>query len=373
MRARPLTALVPLAGLVLGLLLPAAPASAAARVTVTNDFGTQKVDPTYTTRLTVKGSGFRSIRNGFGGIYVVFGTVSGNWRPSADGDGTRLYVPDSQTKANAGYQRFVAFPGTETAESANGGTLGADGSWSVTINVPGATFKTVDANNRVRTVDCRKVRCGVITFGAHGVDNRVNETFTPVTVADLHRGSSAKSSSQAAGTSQQAAAATDEAGTSAATAPGTATAGTATAGTEKAGTAKAAAGAAKLEVDRASAGAGKILAFTAAGIRPGAQVSAVLDDGDAGAGPFTVGATGQVAGLLQVPADTAPGTHELRLVGVDGAPSVRFAVASDPAAAESTDEQGSWWARAFVLVAALVLVAAVLLAVRRVRRRHVAA
>lgn len=370
MRTRHLTTFASLLGLVLALLLvPVAPATAAARVSVTNEFGTARIDSTYTTTLTLQGQGFRSIRNGFGGIYVLFGTVTGSWRPSAQGgggsQGSTVYVPDSQTKDNAGYQRFVAYPGGETADSANGGTIAANGRWSTTINVPGPTFKAVGSDNRVRTVDCRKVTCGVITVGAHGVANSANETFTPVKVADLYGESpKAETGSADTATAETAAPTSEEAVAATATPTG-----------RRARAPKAVAPV--LEVDRASAGAGKILAFSGAGLLPGSQVSAVFDDGEAGAGPFVVGAQGQVAGLLQLPADTGPGTHELRLVGATGAPSVRFAVTTTQTGtttvAAAVDDGTSWPARVFVGVAALVLAAAVLLVVRRLRRRHVAA
>ncbi len=174
-----------LAGLVAVVTAP--PAEAESRVGVANAQGSAVVDPTYATTLTLRGQGFQSIKNGHGGIYVFFGTVSGTWRPSQGGQTGRnlLYVPDSETKDNQGFQKFVAFPGSDTASGANGGTLAADGSWSTRIVVPGAVFKARDRSNRVTTVDCRRTRCGIITIGAHGVKNARNETFTPVSVADL--------------------------------------------------------------------------------------------------------------------------------------------------------------------------------------------
>ena len=137
-------------------------AEAAARITATNEFGKAQADTTYATKLTLRARGFQSIRNGHGGIYVFFGTVKGTWRPSQGGQTGRdyLYVPDSEAKNNAGYQRFIAFPGSDTAASANGGTVSAAGRWSTTITVPGATFQAVDRDGGTRTVDCRKVTCG---------------------------------------------------------------------------------------------------------------------------------------------------------------------------------------------------------------------
>jgi len=298
-------------------LVPVAPASAAARVTLANDAGDAAVDPTYATTLSVKGTGFQSIQGGHGGIYVFFGTVKGRWKPSQGGQtgANYLYVPDSESADNQGYQDFVAFPGSDTASSASA-SMGRDGSWSASITVPGATFQAYDRNGDATTVDCRKVICGVITVGAHGVVNAENETFTPVTVTDLYAASSSPSASAAP---------------SASPAPSASVVAPPTPGREihrSAGETDAGAAPelAALEVDRGSAHPGNVLAFSAAGLTPGGQVSAVLDDGAAGAGPFQVGADGGVAGVVTIPASVQAGTHELRLFGVEEPPSVSFAV-----------------------------------------------
>ncbi|MFE2545817.1 hypothetical protein [Actinacidiphila glaucinigra] len=159
-------------------LAPAPPAAAAARVTLSP--GT--ADPDYASELRLHGAGFQSVKNGFGGVYVLFGTVSGTWRPSRGGTSGEdyVYVQDSETKDNHGYQRFVAFPGDPTAYAANGGTVKADGTWDATLVVPGAVFPAKGRDGTIRQVDCRKVQCGVITIGAHGVASPANETFTPV-------------------------------------------------------------------------------------------------------------------------------------------------------------------------------------------------
>ncbi|MCR6484985.1 hypothetical protein M8542_19325 [Amycolatopsis sp. OK19-0408] len=173
-------------GLVLAAaLLPlvlAPPAHAAARVSVSP----ATADPAYATVLTVRGSGFQSVPKGFGGIYLLFGWVAdGAWQPSKGGSAgaTYRYVPDKEAKDNRGFQRFIAFPGGDTAGSANGGVIGADGGWSTQLVVPGAKFRATDRDGAVVDVDCLKVRCGLITVGAHGVANANNETFTPVSFA----------------------------------------------------------------------------------------------------------------------------------------------------------------------------------------------
>ncbi|TFH70409.1 hypothetical protein [Cellulomonas sp. HD19AZ1] len=138
------------------------------------------------TTVEVRGTGFQVVPGGFGGVYVLFGWVDdpagGTWQPSAGGTtGTTLrYAVDDAARENAGYQRFVAFPGASTAVEANGGELAADGSWATTLTVPGARFTALDASGGTVELDCTTVTCGVITIGAHGIANAHNETFTPV-------------------------------------------------------------------------------------------------------------------------------------------------------------------------------------------------
>jgi hypothetical protein len=264
------------------------------------------------TRLQVSGSGFQSIKNGHGGIYVLFGAVKGTWQPSRGGaSGTNYFtVPDSESKDNGGFAKFVTFPGSDTADSANGGQITSDGSWSTTINVPGATFKTLDRGGRATTIDCRDVTCGVITIGAHGVTNAKNETFTKVSVQSLSGPGSASP-------------------TPSASLPPDGTA-PPSAGEE---TTVATRGKPTLTIDRASARPGRVVAFSADGLTPGSQVNAIFADGVAAAGPLTVSSTGQVAGLIELPGDVVAGTYELRLVGRGDMPRARFAVTGPTASA----------------------------------------
>ncbi|GAA4804232.1 hypothetical protein ACFQ0K_11485 [Nocardioides caeni] len=341
----------------LAVLGPSPSATAAGRVTLTNSAGAAVIDATYATTLTVEGRGFQSVRGSSGGVYVFFGTVSGRWQPSQGGDSGEdyLYVPDSRSSANQGYQRFLAFtPGTSGAS----GSIKQDGSFSTTITVPGATFKAVGLNGRARTVDCRKVRCGVITIGAKGVHNGNNETFTPVQVGDLHDGSS-PSADPSSGTTDAAPATVGDA-------------------VESAPQVK---GPRLLEVDRTAAHTGRVMPFRASGLPAGSQVSAVLDDGVAAAGPFLVGADGAVAGVLTLPADLDAGTHELRIYGpasLDAKPvTVRFAVAVDedagspPAtAAEGEDSEVPWGPIVFGVSAVLFLAILARTVVSVTRRRR---
>jgi hypothetical protein len=159
----------------------AQPAQAAAQVTITGqpEAGSQST-------LQLQGTGFQSVQGGFGGIYVLFGWVDdpsgGSWTPSnggTTGENYR-YVYDDESNP-AGFQVFVTFPGSSTADAANGGEVAADGTWSAQIKVPGAVFNTFDRQLNETQVDCSQVTCGIITIGAHGVKNANNESFTPVT------------------------------------------------------------------------------------------------------------------------------------------------------------------------------------------------
>ncbi|QZN85307.1 hypothetical protein [Cellulomonas sp. C5510] len=165
----------------------AGPALAASQVDVADqDGGPAVLDPAAATTLRVSGTGFQSVPGGFGGLYVLFGWVDpaagDGWRPSAGGaSGVQYrYAVDAQSQENAGYQRFVAFPGSRTSAEANGGQLAEDGTWATELTVPGPVLETLGADGGTVEVDCREVTCGVITIGAHGVANATNETFTPV-------------------------------------------------------------------------------------------------------------------------------------------------------------------------------------------------
>lgn len=352
----------------------AAPASAAARISVTNDRGGAAADLKYRTQLSVKGRGFQSVQGGFGGVYLMFGWVDdprgGSWKPSRGGaTGTDYrYIPDSENAAdNQGYLRFIAFPGSSTSAEANA-VLGRGGTFSVKLTVPGPTFQSVDRNGKVVQVDCRKVTCGVITIGAHGVKNAANETFTPVRFTTVYDAAPAGQQEQV-GTPQ------DAAGTGAAATPGAAPA------TGSGTGAAPALGKPTVLTDRLTAKVGNTLAFTGTGFRPGEQVIGVLDDGVAGIGPLVAGPSGEVAGILPLPATLAVGTHELRLSGAasGGQASERFAVrAADEApttergaADADADDGGPAESRVFLIAAgALFAIALLALVLRLLLRRR---
>ncbi|SDD54864.1 hypothetical protein SAMN05216410_3485 [Sanguibacter gelidistatuariae] len=191
--ARPVRAVTGvLAGLVLAgaSLALAGPAAAESQVSITDDSGATVTDVVAGSVVHLAGSGFQSVQGGTGGIYVTFGWVddaaSGTWRPS-EGGATGLdylYAPDVEGAGNAGFQRYVAFPGSSTESAANGGVIAADGSWATDLTIPAASFEAMDRDGNAAPVDCAQVQCGFITVGAHGVKNANNETFAPVTFAD---------------------------------------------------------------------------------------------------------------------------------------------------------------------------------------------
>ncbi|MCJ1708799.1 hypothetical protein [Microbacterium sp. VKM Ac-2923] len=333
------------AGLAVSALMgAAAPAWAAGSVSVSGIDGGAVVSSDHVTDVTVAGTGFQSIPNGFGGIYVLFGWVDdaagGSWRPSAGGvvGEDYRYVPDAESADNNGYQRFLAFPGSQTESSANG-VVAADGSWSVSMVVPGATFESQDRDGNVTTVDCRRVTCGVITIGAHGVKNANNESFTPL---------SFRSAAAPAAPAEQAAA------------PAAAT------------------GGARVGVEAAAVRAGSSIVFTGQGFTPGEQVVAALDGGLTAVGPLTAGAQGEVAAALPVPRDIRDGTHLLTLRGAgsggvaESEVTVTGGVVTDPAA--SIALVAPVWAIVLMLgciaLSLVLVVASIVTAIARARARR---
>ena len=384
-RTSPSAALTALAALLLAMLWTAvgsaSDAHAAARVTIANEFGEARADTTYSTEITVSGSGFQSVQGAFGGVYVFFGTVGTGWQPSKGGkSGVNFrYVPDSESQNNSGFQRFVAYPGSSTADEAHA-TMSDSGGWTVTMTVPGPTFQTVGRSGGTETVDCLKVTCGVITVGAHGVTNAQNETFTPVSFADIYSSTPAPTDPPS-------------------TAPDTESDdGTQVPGDEEAGADDDAAATddavpdvvvptePTLDVDRATAVVGRVMTFTAQGFTPGEQVVGSLGAGLAAVGPLVAGAQGEVAGVLQLPADLRAGTQRLALTGAASGSraELEFQVAAAPAVpvppTEEADEgaTGLAWEWIALGVAALVLVVVIAVGVvtatreRRARRRTAA-
>ena len=378
----------------------AAPAHAAARLSVSSSLGGAVASTSGTTTFTVSGSGFQALEGGFGGVYIGFGWVNGsNWGPSKGGStGTSYdYVPDDQSRNNQGYQTFVAFPGSETAGEAQG-QMSKDGSFRVQMTVPGPEFTGAGG----KRIDCLTMTCGFFTWGAHGVRNGANETFTPVTFqggaapageqaaeAFAEPGTPAAAGRATSGRAAQAgragsrtpvAAPAQALGAQASAVDPAAPATDGRAPAEGGGDAPSAdgpvdatggttvSGAAVIEVDRKSARPGGAMGFAAAGFWPGEQVYVVLGEGDAAVGPVIAGVDGEVAGVIVVPADLEAGTHEIRAAGAgSGLEAVeRFPVRVDitQTAASSAGLSGSLsWV--FLAIAALALLAAGAFVIRR--------
>ncbi|ROR72294.1 hypothetical protein [Bogoriella caseilytica] len=375
----------------LGLVL-ASPAAGAARVSVESELGGAQVHADQATTVRVSGAGFQSVPGGFGGIYVLFGSISGDsWRPSQGGQTGRdyLYAPDAEARDNQGYQRFVAFPGSSTDQAANGGVLAEDGSWSLSMVVPGARFTARDRDGAPVDVDCTQVQCGFLTVGAHGVASAANETFTPVSFAGAP--SSTATSSGAGQTGTEAGGQTGTAAQPGAAGEGAAEPGTddqpAGSGAESAPAspdegaededteAPAISGPATVGLERSTIQAGRVLSFTGRGFAVGEQVVASLGAGLAGVGPILAGDFGEVAGAVQIPADIRPGTHLLRLEGAGSGQiaEVEISVAADPAAFAPADQPSSGWDWVFIvalLTGALLVALLVTSLVDAIRRRR---
>lgn len=340
-----------LAAILLTIVAP--PASAAPRLTATSSLGSGIASPTGATTFTVKGSGFQSLKGGFGGIYLMFGWVSdpgsGSWRPSQGGKTgvNLLYVPDSESKDNHGYQKFIAFPGSSTEDTANGGVISADGTISLELVVPGPRFTAQDRDGNRKEVDCLAVQCGIITIGAHGVVNASNESFTPISFG----GSAPQPSSKADAGTGAPAATTDNAGQAAAAPVETAVA--------------VSDAPASLGLSQTSIQAGRVLGFTGQGFAPGEQVVATVGAGLAGAGPMTAGRFGEVAGVIQLPADMRAGTHKVTLnaAGSGKVAEVTVAVMADPTVLSAAAEpvHSEWWRWAAIAVGVVAVLLLVLI------------
>ncbi|MFN3340719.1 MAG: hypothetical protein ACK40Z_13555, partial [Dietzia sp.] len=122
-----------------------------------------------------------------------------------------------------------------------------------------------------------------------------------------------------------------------------------------------------IEVDRKAARPGGAMGFAAAGFWPGEQVYVVLGEGDAAVGPVLAGVDGEVAGVLVLPEDIAPGTHEIRAAGAGSGleAAERFPVRTDisPTASAAGLSGSAGWV--FLALAALALLAAAAVAVNR--------
>lgn len=370
------------------LIVPAQQAQAVPRLSISSSAGGASASADGPTTLSISGSGFQSLPNAFGGVYLMFGWVSdpggGSWKPSRGGHAgsEMLYVPDSEAKDNQGYQRFIAFPGSSTADSANGGQLATDGSFSLRLVVPGPTFTAQDRDGNTRDVDCREVQCGIITIGAHGVVNANNESFTPISFGsgDSTSGGSTSRGSTSSGSSWQGgssgAAGSSSAGSDAddAEPPG------ASASPSASGS-PAPEVPATLGLSLSTIQAGRVLGYTGQGFDPGEQVVATVGAGLAGVGPLTAGRFGEVAGAITLPVDMRAGTHTVTLsaAGSGKVAEANLSVLADPTSvavdsAQVEEPAPGWrWATVAVAVAGgLLLIVIVSSLVTAIMRRRAA-
>jgi len=343
---------------------PAAQAAPRVSITVKDKPSLSGVaDSTYLTEVTVSGSGFQSVQNGFGGIYVLFGWANpSTWKPSAGGrtGSDYRYVYDDETNP-VGYQLFVSFPGSSTGYANNGGYLKANGTFSATMKIPGPVFEAYNRSGAVTSVDCVKTQCGIMTIGAHGIVNAKNETFTPLSFQKIYSAADGRPSAQAAA------------------APNTAVAPTIIGG--RPATIPVAVDEAKLDEESSGDVAAAVgetrLTVTVPGADPDSWVGVYLYSEPLFAGWFKPNSEGVID--VDLPANLAAGEHRAVVYGTTGglmgwAPfelasaATPEPVAATPAAAVSTDDGPLLIAAIVVGILALAAIALLVVAVLRRRR-----
>lgn len=150
------TAVVAGAGL-LGLSLAATPAAAAGpsiTVTPTSELNPDGQD------IRVVGSGFDpNANNGFG-IYVSFGPKNGD-----------------QWYLNANAFQATKWVHKNASGSPSQAKMNADGTFDITLTGIKARYTDGDGNQ----VDCLVTQCYILTFAAHGLPDRSQDTAIPVT------------------------------------------------------------------------------------------------------------------------------------------------------------------------------------------------
>jgi hypothetical protein len=111
--------------------------------------------------IRVTGSGFDPNKNNGFGVYVAFGPKNGDdWFLNASAYQVTKWVHKN------------AAPGSATQAVMN-----ADGTFDVTLTGLKAQYTDGDGNQ----VDCLVTQCYVLTFAAHGMPDRSQDTLTPVT------------------------------------------------------------------------------------------------------------------------------------------------------------------------------------------------
>lgn len=121
---------------------------------------TSGLDPAAKATLKVSGSGFNATGNNKFGVYVAFGPKNA----------------DYATNASAFLAAMWVHPGASGGEQAE---MTADGRFSTTLS--GITAQYTDGSGKA--VNCLVTLCYVITIAAHGLPDRSQDTFTPITFA----------------------------------------------------------------------------------------------------------------------------------------------------------------------------------------------
>ncbi|GAB2854146.1 hypothetical protein GCM10022221_62180 [Actinocorallia aurea] len=122
--------------------------------------------------VSISGSGFDAKANNAFGVYVVFGPKPADYHLDANLFGAAKWVHVGGAGGGAGQAEMTA-----------------SGGFDVTLSV---RARYTDGNGK--KVDCTVTRCYVLTFAAHGVPDRSQDTSTPVSFEGGSTGSGSGSS-----------------------------------------------------------------------------------------------------------------------------------------------------------------------------------
>ena len=235
-----------------------------------------RVDPTYATTIQVSGSGFQSVKGGHGGIYVFFGTVSaaGGRAPAARPARTTSTCPTARPRTTRASRSTSRSRAPTPRARPNGGTMTSSGSWSTALVVPGADVQGLRPG---RQRPHRRLPAGHLRRD-HGRCPRRDQREQ----RDVHPDQGRRAQATAQPTETPTTSATADPTTAPSPSPSPARV-----GRRRRRPAR---------LPSRSTGPRRSPATCSPSPRPaclaGVQVSAVFDDGAAGAGPFLVGTDG---------------------------------------------------------------------------------